>query len=73
MKIKVIMDSGKEYVIDKLDEFEFDRFIGSFFNENKLPMGQTAKVLKNTLLYLGDKKSILINPSHVSSIEVLEG
>lgn len=66
MKMKVVMNSGKEYVI-KEDDYTIDDFQKSLYNE--LPTGE--RVLKNLFIYLDKDKKISVNPSHISSIEVL--
>lgn len=66
MKMKVVMNSGKEYVI-KEDDYTVNDFLESLYNE--LPTG--GRVLKNIFIYLDRDEKIIINPSHISSIEVL--
>jgi len=66
VKIKVVMDSGKEYVICEKN-FSLDDFTKSFFSD--LPNGM--KVLNNTLVYLDGEEKIVINPTHISSVEVI--
>ncbi|RHW36672.1 hypothetical protein D1B33_09730 [Lysinibacillus yapensis] len=68
MPTKITMNSGKEFIIAENAEY----IISSFFNENKLPMGGTTRVLKNTFLCLDDNRDIFINPSHVSSVETVD-
>ncbi|MGM0875482.1 MAG: hypothetical protein ACQEWV_11895 [Bacillota bacterium] len=67
MKIKVTMDSGKEYVIAEAS-YTINDFQESLYNE--LPMG--GKVLKNGFIYLDKDQKIIVNPTHISSIEVLK-
>ena len=70
MKIRVIMDSGVEYEINS--EYDVQQFVESFYNVNDLPMGGVVRVLKNSFKYLDNEKKILFNPTHVSSIEILD-
>lgn len=71
MKIKVIMDSGKEYILD-YPENTYEQFISSMYNVNQLPAGAgTVKVLKNSFMFLDPESTIMFNPSHVSSIEII--
>ncbi|MFJ7952213.1 hypothetical protein ACIQZG_11885 [Lysinibacillus sp. NPDC096418] len=71
MKIKVIMDSGKEYILEYPGN-TLQQFISSLYNENQLPMGAgTVKVLKNSFSFLDPESKIMFNPSHVSSIEII--
>lgn len=67
--IKIIMDSGKEYTV----EIEYTEFLPNLFNEIKGPNG-TVRTLKNDFYFLEDQSisNILINPSHISSIEIIE-
>ncbi|MDQ0200053.1 hypothetical protein [Neobacillus ginsengisoli] len=67
MKIKIVMDSGKEYVICEKN-YSLDDFTRSFYNE--LPNG--ARVMSNTFAYLDGEEKIVVNPTHISSIEVIE-
>jgi hypothetical protein len=66
MKIKVIMNSGKEYVVVE-ESYSINDFKNTLYNE--LPDG---KVLYNGFIYLDSDKKITINPTHISSIEVLQ-
>ncbi|MFC9598102.1 hypothetical protein ACFTQL_09320 [Peribacillus butanolivorans] len=69
MPTKIIMNSGKEYMIDENAEY----VIESFFSENKMPMGNgSITVLRNTFITINNDKTIFINPSHVSSVETLD-
>lgn len=67
MKIKVVMDSGKEYVIYEKN-FSLNDFTRSFYTDS--PNG--ARILNNTLVYLDGEEKIVINPTHISSVEVIE-
>lgn len=67
MKIKVVMDSGKEYII-KDEHYSVDDFTNFFYND--LPTG--VKTMKNSHVYLDRDETIFVNPTHISSIEVLE-
>jgi len=71
MKVKVIMNSGKEYVVEN-ERYSVQGFINSFYNENKIPGGQTINVMKNGFMYLDEEQTISFNPSHVSSVEVVD-
>lgn len=66
MKIKVIMNSGKEYIVDE-EIYTVDDFTSSFFNQ--LPVGN---VMQNKFVYLDREENIVINPTHISSIEVIQ-
>ncbi|MEC2078488.1 hypothetical protein [Metabacillus fastidiosus] len=67
MKIKVVMNSGKEYVIFE-ESYSVNDFQDSLYTE--MPVG--GKVLKNGFIYLDSAKKIIVNPAHISSIEVLK-
>lgn len=67
MKIKVIMDSGKEYII-KDDHSSVNDFTNYFYDD--LPTG--VKTIKNTHVYIDRDETIFVNPTHISSIEVIE-
>jgi hypothetical protein len=66
MKIKVIMNSGKEYLVVE-DSYSVNDFKNTLYNEH--PNG---RVLHNGFIYLDHAKKITINPTHISSIEVLQ-
>ncbi|WP_034757767.1 hypothetical protein [Rossellomorea vietnamensis] len=59
MKIKVVMDSGKEYVTEKFPTMKA-------FLEKNISTPNTIN-----LITLDEKGKILVNTSHISSIEVL--
>ena len=59
MKIKVVMDSGKEYVTDKFPTMK------DFLEKN------VAGVNTINLITLDDKGRVLVNTAHISSVEVL--
>lgn len=61
------MNSGKEYVICEKN-YSLNDFTHSFFND--LPNG--GKVMKNNFVYLDGDEKIVVNPTHISSIEVIE-
>lgn len=61
------MDSGKEYVICEKN-YSLNDFTNPFFNE--LPNGE--RTLQNTLVYLDQDEKIVINPTRISSVEVIE-
>ncbi|MFJ6415022.1 hypothetical protein ACIQLG_19775 [Terribacillus saccharophilus] len=68
MKLLVTMDSGKEYTVqDERDHVGVSDFVDSLFNP--LPQG---RIMANTFMYIDDNEMILINPTHISSIEVIE-
>ncbi|ARK30785.1 hypothetical protein [Halalkalibacter krulwichiae] len=69
MRYKIIMDSGKEYIVNNIESHS--GLLKSFYNENGVPMGGKVRVLKNTFLFLDEEETIMINPSHISSIEVV--
>lgn len=57
MKLRLIMDSGKEYVVDQ----DIELLTDSFLTEDG--------ALINRLVHLSN---VAINPSHISSIEYLD-
>ena len=64
MKVKIIMDSGREYIVDGYINNVTDRC----FNYNRLPMSNSSiSIMKNDFVELCD--GVFINPSHISSIE----
>ncbi|WP_100408453.1 hypothetical protein [Bacillus solitudinis] len=70
MKFKVIMDSGKEYVVSGFESRE--DLISNFVIVNKLPMGNgSVTKTKDEFVFLYNDETVLINPSHVSSVEVV--
>lgn len=71
MKIKIVMDSGKEYFVEE-PHYSTNQFLESFYSNTKLPMSGTVSALKNAFATLDRDETIIINPSHISSIEVLE-
>lgn len=71
MKAKVIMDSGKEYEVEKQD-VRYDDFIKCLYNEGKTPIGNKVFAIENSFIVLDDEYKIIINPIHISSIEVIE-
>ncbi|MDX5476482.1 MAG: hypothetical protein LPK00_13185 [Bacillaceae bacterium] len=62
MIIKVIMDSGIEYELEDIES------VDNFQSKLKNDIG----IVKNTFVYLDNDETIVINPSHISSIEVIE-
>ncbi|WP_409305548.1 hypothetical protein [Peribacillus sp. SCS-155] len=71
MRIKVIMDSGKDYIIHS--EFNVQDFVNSFYDK-ELSSNGSGEVhnVKNSFVYLDSDHKILFNPTHVSSIEVMD-
>ncbi|WP_193063010.1 hypothetical protein [Oceanobacillus oncorhynchi] len=67
MRLKIIMDSGKEYEIS-LDRTAISSFTDSFYND----MGGRGRIMKNSFIFLDEEEKILFNPSHVSSVELIE-
>ena len=64
MRIKVIMDSGKEYVADKFnDPSELLLVLKKSYEK--------GSTLDTTFLQLDNKRSIFINASSISSFEVI--
>jgi uncharacterized protein YlzI (FlbEa/FlbD family) len=61
------MDSGKEYVVCEKN-YSLNDFTRSFFND----LATGAKVMKNNFVYLDGDEKIVVNPTHISSIEVIE-
>ncbi|NMH68599.1 hypothetical protein HF072_07370 [Bacillus sp. RO3] len=59
MKIKIVMDSGKEYVTDKFPTIKA-------FLEKIIARPNTIN-----LITLDEKGKVLVNTAHISSIEVL--
>jgi hypothetical protein len=72
MKIKVVMNSGKEYIANLANNHHYLDFVESLYNVNKLPLGGSVRVLNTNMMFLDEEQTILFNPSHVSSIELLE-
>lgn len=68
--IKVVMDSGKEYVIET--PYSVQQFTESFYDKITNPINkQSTYVMTNQFMYLDDHNKIMFNPQHVSSIEVI--
>ncbi|WP_163581134.1 hypothetical protein [Gracilibacillus saliphilus] len=67
IKIKIFMDNGKEYIIESKTLSKFEARI---YNE----MALGARVLANGMRHfeLIDGKEAWINPSHISSFEIVE-
>lgn len=77
MKFLIVMDSGKEYKIeaDSIEELRerLTNGIGKGVLSSDFGLDFTdARVLKNHMTPLDEDGKILINPSHISSIEVME-
>jgi len=70
MAIKLIMDSGKEYVVQY--EGSIQSFVSSLYNDIKISRRKTIKLLMNGLYYVDEERNIIINPSHISSIEFVD-
>ncbi|ARK28782.1 hypothetical protein [Halalkalibacter krulwichiae] len=63
MRILLVMDSGKEYeIVDDNSSVE------EFLSNLRTDLG----VLKNGLLRYPTKRDVYFNPTHLSSIEVIE-
>jgi len=61
--IRIIMDNSKEYILNE----SLDEVIDTIFDYNIL---FNKEILKNDIVRITD--SILINPSHIASIEEFE-
>lgn len=61
--IKIIMDNSKEYNLNE----SLDEVIDTIFDYNTL---FNKEILKNDIVRITD--SVLINPSHIASIEEFE-
>lgn len=68
MRLKIIMDSGKEYEVTSNKRTVQD-FIDTFYD--KIPGNMGVGVMKNSIMRLGGGKT-LFNPTHVSSVEIIE-
>ena len=68
MKIKLIMNSGKEYEVSH-HYYNLDHFYESLF----VNLGNGMSRMKNSFMFIDEKETIGVNPSHISSIEVIEG
>ncbi|MGG3451544.1 hypothetical protein ABER98_17030 [Domibacillus aminovorans] len=67
MKIKVIMDSGKEYEVTH-ESATVQDFINSLYQE--MPNGMT--MMMSGFLAVDEGQKELFNPMHISSIEVID-
>ncbi len=65
MKIKIIMDSGKEYIVSPKQKVNnMDQFVWIYFEKNN--------ALMNKLITLdSDGEQFVINPTHISSMEMV--
>lgn len=65
MKIKIIMDSGKEYIVSPKQKVNnMDQFVWIYFEKNN--------TLMNKLITLdSDGEQFVINPTHISSMEMV--
>jgi len=61
--IRIIMDNSKEYILNE----SLDEVIDTIFDYNIL---FNKEILKNDIVRITD--SVLINPSHIASIEEFE-
>ncbi|MGD6831421.1 hypothetical protein ACQCT5_04630 [Sutcliffiella halmapala] len=68
MKIKLIMNSGKEYEVSH-NYYNLDHYYESLF----VDLGNGMRRMKNSFMFIDDEETIGVNPSHISSIEVIEG
>lgn len=70
-KLIIVMDSCKEYVV-RTDDAE--AFIDRFYNHNSVPsaFGQTNNfcTIRNRIDRLDEH--VYINPSHISSLEIMD-
>jgi hypothetical protein len=70
-KLKVVMDSGKEYEIETTHDVQ--DFVNSLYSEVRSPVDDSSNyVMKSTFMYLDDDHKIMFSPIHVSSIEIIE-
>ncbi|ERI89622.1 hypothetical protein HMPREF1982_04487 [Clostridiales bacterium oral taxon 876 str. F0540] len=65
MRIKIIMDSGKEYIVSPKQKVNnIDQFVWIYFEKNN--------ALINKLITLEfDGEQFVINPTHISSMEMV--
>lgn len=65
MKVKIIMDSGREYVIDsKRKVIDVDQFVWLYFEKNN-------NLINKLIPIEFEGAQLAINPTHISSIEVI--
>lgn len=66
MKVKIVMDSGKEYTVKpKTKIMSIDQFIWLYFEKNNNLINKLVKVDI-------DGYELAINPVHISSLELIE-
>jgi uncharacterized protein YlzI (FlbEa/FlbD family) len=64
-KVKIVMDSGREYVVEpKSRVADIDQFIWLYFEKNNNLINKLIKVDF-------DGEQLAINPTHISSLELL--
>lgn len=64
MKVKIVMNSGKEYTTNR----EIKSFLDEMYHTTYLMHGKESKALRNHFLLMDYGQNIYINPSHISSI-----
>ena len=66
METKIIMDSGKEYIIEGSPE----EILEKCYLDTKLPMGNTSKTFINKFIQFDS--NTIIGSMHISSLEIIE-
>lgn len=66
MVTKIIMDSGKEYIVEESPE----EILEKCYSDTKLPMGDTTKTFTNKFIQF-DNNTIICS-MHISSLEIVE-
>ena len=66
METRIIMDSGKEYIIEESPE----EILEKCYSDTKTPMGNTIKTFTNKFIQF-DRNTIICT-MHISSLEIIE-
>jgi len=66
METRIIMDSGKEYIVEESPE----EILEKCYSDTKLPMGNTIKTFTNKFIQF-DNITIICS-MHISSLEIIE-
>jgi hypothetical protein len=66
MVTKIIMDSGKEYIVEESPE----EILEKCYSDTKLPTGDTIKAFANKFIQF-DNNTIICS-MHISSLEIIE-
>ena len=66
MKVKIIMDSGREYIVEpKTKVKDIDQFIWIYFEKNNNLINKLIKIDF-------EGQQLAINPTHISSLEMID-